>query len=469
MTTIIERLSKAWGYFRAGWSGHPPERKGAPYIWPSWREGVPTWQMVDFDSYTSDGYDANALIYATIMYKARAMASVPLRAYTGTPTDSEELPPSHPLASLCLRPNPRQSYPVFATLCSVYLNLSGNCYIWVDRRGAADNGGAPTAMYVMRPDRVRIIPRPRRSGRATRDDVIVGYLYVPEGASIQDGIPLLPGDVMHVRLPNPSDPLDGFGEGLSPIAPLARSGDVDNQITRYLHEFFKRGAMPMSMLSYDIPLSEADVGLVKEQFMRLHGSADKWLEPLVAGQGAHYERLSMTFSEMGFESLDERNESRILGPFGVPQILIGTRLGLRSATFANYELARQAFWEDTMTWELALFETEFQYYLRGSDDAFVALDYTDVPGLKQDIVKMAQIANAAWQAGAITRNEYRLRIGMDYVDDGDVYLVNPMSLLVPVGAKPEMMWLPPGPRSTPPDTMEGAPSAAEEQPTAEEA
>lgn len=464
--SAFQRLRAAVKFYRRGWTSTdiiaPGDSKRMPFIWPSYRTGAPMWHLVDFENYAQDGFERNALIYSAIMYKARSFTIAPLRAYKGTPTDSEELAPDAPLAKLCNRPNPFMGWGEFAILCSVYFNLAGNCYIYVDRTRAAANGGVPTALWPMRPDRISIVPK--RTGGRTTD--VIGYIYIPESGDLHEGIPFLPADMMHVKLPNPLDPLDGLGEGLSPIAPMAQSGDVDNAITRYLKLFFERGAMPSGMMSYDMPLQPEDVARIKERWVEVYGGVDNWTDLLVADNAGKYQRLSMSFNEMGFEGLDNRNEARIMAPFGVPPILIGTKLGLTSATYSNYELARRAFWEDTMLPEIGLFETEFRYYLQSDAGEFVAFDYSEVPGLKQDATQTAGIAQMAFQAGAITRNEYRLQIGMDRVDDGDVYLLNPMLQTVPVGTTPEMMWLPPGPRpregGESNDTSEGAPAADDE-------
>ena len=83
---------------------------------------------------------------------------------------------------------------------------------------------------------------------------IMGYLYIPEGKSHREGIPMLAKDVGHVKLPNPGDPLEGLGYGLSPISPLARSADVDNMITSFLKLFFERGAIVPGLLKFNIKL-----------------------------------------------------------------------------------------------------------------------------------------------------------------------------------------------------------------------
>src|SRR3989304_10117889 len=97
---ILDRARLAWKVYSTGLPSqrwNVPERKAAAsFIWPSWREGKPEWQIVDFQSYVNEGFNLNALIYQAIMYKARAITAAPMRAYNGDPDHPELLKPDHP-------------------------------------------------------------------------------------------------------------------------------------------------------------------------------------------------------------------------------------------------------------------------------------------------------------------------------------------------------------------------------------
>jgi len=266
-------------------------------------------------------------------------------------------------------------------LNTVYLNLDGNSYTY-----KAKDGG----LYPLRPDRVYIVPT---SGRKA---TLSHYLYVREGGSVKDGVPLLPEDVIHVKLPNPGDPLEGMGYGLSPLSPAAKSVDVDNQVTSFLDVFFQRGTMLAGVLSYDIPLTEEIVDTVIERWEKKYGGSQKWGGIGVLDRGAKYERLGLTIEEMGFSELDARNECRILGPFGIPPILIGARIGLERSTYSNYEGARKAVWEDTLLPELKLFEAEYKFHLK-APDAFVKFDTSGVPALQKDLPILVNAAYTLYQ------------------------------------------------------------------------
>ena len=418
----------------------PRARKVAPFLWPSYVDEQPQWQLVDYQAYVNEGFNLNTLIYSAIMYKCRALTSAPLRAYTGDVQDPELLPPNDDLARLLDRPNPHQSMIEFRQQAIVYLNIAGDNYTLLDRPGP---NVQPQALYNLRPDRVLIVP-----GKEEGVSTLKGFVYVPEGKSafsransatraemVDSGRALLipPSDLIHTKFPNPLDPLEGMGYGLSPISPMARSADVDNSITHFLKLFFDHGVMLPGVLSSDKPLSPETIANVKGAWKEMYGGYYNWSEEIgVLEQGTTYQRIGLAFDEMGFTQQDERNESRILGPFGVPPILIGARIGLNRATYSNYAEARVAFWEDTMVPENRLFEVDYQYYLNDGD-RFVMSDYSAVPAFQAQRQANQDRMLEGFKSGGVTRGEYRRAMGLPDLGpaEDEVFVLSPMMIEVP--------------------------------------
>jgi HK97 family phage portal protein len=417
---ITERMRLALRVYRDGM----PTRynKASPIRFAEWRVNQPLWQITDLDTYIAEGFNSNALIYSAIMYKAKALSSVPLRAYTGERDAPEIVADNHPLAQLLTRPNTSQSWREFQMLQTVYLNLSGNAFTFFDRQG-----DQITQMVPLNPLRTYIIPGTRGS--------VKGFLYVPEGMSITDGVPMLPEDVSHVKFPNPGDDLDGQGYGLSPLSAAARSADVDNRITEFLNVFFKRGTAVNTVLQFDAILDDSDVARIRTRWEETYGGVTNWGKVGIIDQQGKAENLGYSFDEMGFEVLDERNEARILGVFGVPPILVGSRLGLLRSTYANYKEAYNSFWSDTMLHEAMLFEDDYAYYLQDGD-AWVAFDFSDVPAFQDDVASQV----AAWKELVmlgVPKTQAAAVVGLDLGDleDGDVAYMP--TTLVPIAEAAE--------------------------------
>jgi len=353
-------------------------------LFPASIEGQAQWSLMDYQAYVNEGYNLNALIYASIYYKAKAVSDAKLVAYEGDVNKPDPLPIDDPLSMLVARPNAHQSFMEFMQQCVVYLNIAGNCYIYAPRLPDEE---VPYKLIALRPDRIKLIPEKSNKN-------LLGYTYHVPGRPAKEAVhfPAELGEIMHIKFPNPLDPLEGMGYGLSPMSCLAQSGDVDNMMTHYLNVFWQTGMSPTGIIEYDIPMEEDDIGTLRNQFAEIYGGARQgWSKPLVLEQGGKYQSMSPTFSEMEFKALDARNETRILMAFGVPGELLGTTSGLDRSIQANKEQAARDFWHDTMMPELRLFEADFKYYLRNGSGGFVAFDTSDIPALQPN--RTEQIAN----------------------------------------------------------------------------
>jgi hypothetical protein len=342
----------------------------------------------------------------------------------------------------------------------VNFNLFGNAYVYFYRPRSSE---FPQAFYTLRPDRVMHL---YETGK------LKGYVFVPQGMAVEDGLPLLPQDTMHVRLPNPGDPYQGLGKGMSPIKPLAMSGDVDNAATSFLKLFFDQGTMPMGMITVDVPLTDEVIAEARERWLQQYGNWQNWIEPIIMGQGAEYHKLGASFDDLDLiimgqgaeyhklgasfddldlEALDARNESRIVMPFGVKLSLIESRPDMLQATYNNLETDYKMFLANTLIPELQMFEQEWRYFLRNEDgDQFAQYDYMGIPGYFDKQQHITDVS-AAYQVGAATRAQYKQAIGLRITPQDDVYLVGVMQTFIPAESE-----------APAPQTETGAASAEEE-------
>jgi phage portal protein BeeE len=434
MTGITTRFKHAVSVFRHGYPMsiyRPPETVKArsfTLAWPTLVDVQPEWHLINYSTYVKEGVNANSVIYSAIAYKQRCIAAAPLRAYGGDVNHPEPLDAAHPLAKLVERPNPWQDWRTMQSQADAYLNVSGNAYFWLKRPERGE--GLPESIWCPRPDRVFVVPAKQKPGEPP---AILGYIYVPEGVPWGQGTPILPQNMMHVKLFNPGDELGGLGEGLSPLSPAAYPTDVDNMITKFINVFFQKGGVPPYWFTYDVPLDNSTVAELQQRIQEAYGGTKGWVKPGVLDRGGDVKRIGLTFEEMGFEVIDERNESRILGPLGVPGVLIGTRLGLQRAIRANAQELRRMFWEDTMMPELGLFGAEYRYYLRTDDGAFVAHDYGGVPALQRDVLQQVDAAYKMWQMGTPANTAYEtVGLSVPDVPQGDMGYV-PLGVM-PVGS-----------------------------------
>jgi HK97 family phage portal protein len=399
-------------------------QKDAPYQFINENRASNYQQMVNtFEAYAQEGYEQNALVQAAIMYKMRAIAMAPLRAYTPDEENPEIIPTQTPIQHLMRNPNMFMSGRFLQMTRVMMQDISGNSYIYIDM----DNRGNPVGLYPLRPDRVRVVPMP---------DNTVGYYYIPDGKTYENGVPILPEQMIHDKLPNPLDRYEGAGLGLSPLSASAFSIDVDNKFSRFLNNLVENGVMPTGLVKSMNKLSQKDADRARRLWRERYGGVDNWADVMVLDNSMDYERIGMTLEEMVAENVDKRNEARILMTIGVSPILIGALLGMENSTYANFEEANSAFWQNVMLFYLMLFEDEYNQRLSMNGQYQFKFDLSGIPALREDIGDRTQAAHTLWQMGTPLNLAVKTAgITMEEVEGGDVSYIS--AALVDMNEEPE--------------------------------
>lgn len=109
--------------------------------------GRPVWSQRDPSVFAREGYAKNAIAYRCVRLIAEAAASAPLKV----------APHDHPLAELLAKPNPEQTGVELRESFFGHLQVSGNAYL---EAAAPDEDAPPRELYVLRPDRMSVVPGP---------------------------------------------------------------------------------------------------------------------------------------------------------------------------------------------------------------------------------------------------------------------------------------------------------------------
>ena len=109
------------------------------------------WTGRTYEQLAREGYCKNAVAHRSVRIIAECAASVPLLLFRG-----DQRLTRHPLLDLMARPNPLQSGIELMESLYAFLEISGNGYL----EAAELASGRPGELYVLRPDRMRIVPGP---------------------------------------------------------------------------------------------------------------------------------------------------------------------------------------------------------------------------------------------------------------------------------------------------------------------
>jgi HK97 family phage portal protein len=366
-----------------------------------------------YETFARNGYGRNELVFACISEKAQSLPQSVLRVWPASSSGGEPVE-SHRLRELIAQPNPVTNEFEFFELSVTYLDLAGNCY-WLVQRA---RDGLPAELWPLRPDLVRILP--------TLDPRVWRYGYVLDPSAAARGqepdvVSIPPGDLIHIKYPNPLDAY--FGQ--APLRPASRASTLDNAATDFVDGLLRNDAVPRVVVTTQQEIDQTVADRLKAMWRRNTRRG----EPSFLQMGMDVKVLGLNLRDLEFPDLRTISESRICMALGVPPILVGAKVGLDRSTFTNYGEARVSFWEETvMPLQRRFLEpvrTRLLPEFSGVGRSRVELrwDNSQVLALQESEQARWDRATNALARGGVTLNDFRRTVGLDPVENGDVFLM----------------------------------------------
>lgn len=355
----------------------------------------------------ASGYKCNELVYACIQKRMDAVCEPPMRVYDDSGDTPEEII-DHALRLLIKNPCEGVTEKSFWQITELGLLTAGFC-AWEKER---NNMGDVIHLWPMRPDWCSFYRGEGRPIRAVR--------YQPYG--------LPPIDVPreNIFLVQYFDPLSPLLKGFSPSAVAMRTIGVDNAATDFLKLFFQQGSVISGLLSSDQSLNDIEANRIRSRWKEVHGGVGNWSDIAVLGAGSKYQQIGTNFKDMAFGELDGRDEARICMVMKVPPMLVGAKVGLQASTFSNFEQARAAFYDETISPQWGNYQAEVgsQLLPEYHDNKKVLCKF-----VTDNIKALKENKDAAWKravdgarTNVLTRDEARKEMGLDPIDNAPVFV-----------------------------------------------
>lgn len=309
-----------WNWFRRrSPAGDQAETKAARALVAWHQPGRPAWSGRDVAAYAREGYARNAVAHRCVRLIAESAASAPLKV---TPHD-------HPLAALMARPNAAQTGGELLEAFYGHLQVAGNAYL----EAACFDDGPPDELFVLRPDRMAVIPGARGWP--------IGWEYrVGAEARRYERCPLTErAPILHLKTFHPLD--DWYGQ--SPMEAAACAIDIHNAGGAWNKALIDNSARPSGAIVFQGAQRASE-----EQFQRLRAEIEATMagagnagRPMLLEGGLDWRPMSLTPSDMDFIEARHAAAREIALAFGVPPMLLGIP---GDNTYANYREANLAFW-----------------------------------------------------------------------------------------------------------------------------
>lgn len=325
----------------------------------------------------------------------------------------------HPLMRLVHRPNPVDTGWEMWFELILFLELTGNAYLWCPPNAA----GYPCEFWVIPSHWVR--PQPGK-GRLI-DYYMVTPLLAP-GGGLTINIP--PDEIIHFKWKSPVHKVDGYA------AAIAGSEWIDSgeSIDRARFFMMKNGCFALGALELGaeyVDPSDQDINRIYAKFLNRIQGEHRFGMPLILPPGAKYNPLMINPQEMAFVESANQIRDMQLALFKVPKEVAG--LQDAGTEIAMYGPLRQ-FFMLTITPKLKYLAQVFTEFLckRWSDTLRLWWDDptpTSPEQLNKDIT-------TDWACKATTSNEIRAIRGKEpFPEGGDNPLGTPNELELPWGGE----------------------------------
>lgn len=360
---------------------------------PQYMSGTARLSDARYQTYAREGYMANELVYACIEELSTSAAEPSMMAKVGGAWVKEDR-----VLTLLNAPNPFMDRFEFWATIIMHRSLAGNAYALKVRSGS----GRVVELWLLRPDRVRIVPDSVSYIRRYDYDMGNGQM-----------MPIPVNDVIHFKNRHP---LDDF-YGMPPLMAISGRTDIDNFMRDFVKSYFMNAGVPGGILSVKQALTPSQRDEIRNRFRETVGGPRGWHEMLILDNSeATFTPMTQQVGTRGLviPELDEIDEARIPMVFGVPQSLIGTRTSYQNGGYANKRAEEQHFWTGTLT---PLYkELAGPLNLRLAPDFFgvqeIMFDLSDVEALQEDIDLVSNRIIAQVNGGLLSWEEGREKLGL---------------------------------------------------------
>ena len=314
----------------------------------------------------------------------------------------------HALIDLLQRPNPTQGGAALFESINAFALIAGNSYL----EAVGPSNASPRELWTLRPDRMRVIPGAQGLPEA--------YRYTFDGKWVDFKVDTLTGraPVLHIKNFHPLD--DWYG--MSPLEAAAVSVDQHNDAARWNVSLLQTGGRPSGALVYTPGHADAPDTLTPEQRQSIRSELERYYSgmdnagrPLVLEGGLDWKEMALTPKDMDWLGGKDVSAREIALAFHVPAQLVGIA---GSQTFANFEQARLALFDDAVLPLLDHVKDELNNWLAPQFGDDLRIDY-DIDKIEALALRRQQVWDKVSAATFLTVNEKRAALGYAALANGD--------------------------------------------------
>jgi HK97 family phage portal protein len=360
-------------------------------------------------------------VYACAERRATAAASIPLILYRGgveVPWDD----PDDPVLRILRQPMPDTTWTAWIEEISLYLSLTGTCYLEKYRARALGMSAIHQGLGLP----AELWPFGAGSFKAKVDTKIRRQVIEYYEPRLGDKTQVPTSEIIRIHRPRPSK----RGEGFSPVEGAEREVSTDRAASEWQAQSLRNRGVPDGVISFDYPLSPDQETLVAAKMEEEWIGARNAHRPMVLS-GAKWLDLAKTHFELELTSGRQATRKGVCAAMGTPEVLFD----ISGSTFANLETALLAFMTQTVLPDMGRIVDALNLGLCAEfgPDVYLAIDYAAVPALLPILRAKWEVADKMLNRGVpMSQVSSALDLGVTEYRGWDVGLVP--SSNVPVSA-----------------------------------
>ena len=387
-------MSKWWQFWKK-------EEKSSNAIRSIMQRNSATWSAREFVAFATEGYRDNPTVRACIMAKQKAAIECPVILVN----EKGEAVENHPILSLLNKPNPMQSWEKFLTQMIGSHDIAGEGDVL--KIGI----GQSVELWPLRPDWLEIT--------TFSMGLPVTCSYTPSDTCEESTVKQY--QFSELMIWAEYNPLFRW-RGLSPLYSAAYSIDTLNEYAKSNKAMLENGMTPSGVLWTDSEVSDTSFNRLQEQFNGKYAGAKNSGKPMILDGGLKWQGMSFSPRDMEFVSGKRLSQLDVCQVLRVPPQIIGIE---GSQTFANYEQARAAFYEDEVIPMVNGLLSELLGFLR--KDFKIPPTYkliVDTDGITALEPRRAERNKVIDGLTSLKVDEKRAAMGYESAEGGDVILVD---------------------------------------------
>ena len=387
-------MSKWWQFWKK-------EEKSSNAIRSIMQRNSATWSAREFVAFATEGYRDNPTVRACIMAKQKAAIECPIILVN----EKGESVVNHPVLALLNKPNPMQSWEKFLTQMIGSHDIAGEGDVL--KIGI----GQSVELWPLRPDWLEIT--------TFSMGLPVTCSYTPSDTYEESTVKQY--QFSELMIWAEYNPLFRW-RGLSPLYSAAYSIDTLNEYAKSNKAMLENGMTPSGVLWTDSEVSDTSFNRLQEQFNGKYAGAKNSGKPMILDGGLKWQGMSFSPRDMEFVSGKRLSQLDVCQVLRVPPQIIGIE---GSQTFANYEQARAAFYEDEVIPMVNGLLSELLGFLR--KDFKLPPTYkliVDTDGITALEPRRAERNKVIDGLTSLKVDEKRAAMGYESAEGGDVILVD---------------------------------------------